>query len=135
VKKCRQIDDLLETVDVKSKPGSLGTHANSTDHGDNKAQGTPIASDTEQFVESITLSNVQILIDEKSIREMPGNVPFAVDEYLTKLFASQWEDICLNSFESMKNDFMELVSHICKTHFKRFQTSGLAFVVRSLRSI
>lgn len=57
-------------------------------------------------------------------------VPFAVDEYLIKLVISKWEGICLGSFESIKEDLKNLVSDLCKTHFKRFQSTGLVLDAR-----
>ena len=70
------------------------------------------------------------LIEKISVRELPSIVPFAVDEYLIKLWTSQWEKICLSNFEAIKTHLQSLQKELCQQYFERFQISGLFMAAR-----
>jgi hypothetical protein len=78
----------------------------------------------------ISLKHVRQLIEKISVRELPGIVPFAVDEYLIKLSTSQWEKICLSNFEAIKAHLQSLQKELCQKYFGRFQISGLCLAAR-----
>jgi len=73
---------------------------------------------------AISLSRVRDVIAEKSIRELPGIIPFTVHEYFIDAFASQWKYICLDSFTDVEELLKVLIEQLCKEYFGRFRSSG-----------
>jgi len=70
------------------------------------------------------------LIDANAIKTLPTRIPPAADEYLIRLFVSQWEAICLKSFEKVENKLKHRVTELCRLHFGRFRGSKLALNVK-----
>ena len=70
------------------------------------------------------------MLETQRTRELPGGLTFRVTEHFTKLSNSEWENICLKSFELMKNDLKALIIRLCKKHFEEFDSSGLLGDVR-----
>jgi hypothetical protein len=79
---------------------------------------------------AISLKQVRKVIEEISIRELYGIIPFQVHEQFIDLFVSKWESICFNGFHEIEQILKKVVESQCKKHFGRFQTSGLLYEVR-----
>jgi hypothetical protein len=68
---------------------------------------------------------VREVIRQKSIRELPGIIPFTVHEHYIGMFVSKWKYICLDSFGDVEQILKGLVEGLCKKYFGRFRSSGL----------
>lgn len=82
------------------------------------------------LIDTISMGIVRTLINQKSIRELPGNIPFAAHEDLDMLFLDKWGEICLNSIDRVVQLMNNTVQSLCKAHFGRFNASGLLKSVR-----
>ena len=80
----------------------------------------------------ISLEHVRDVISEKSIRELPGIIPFTVHEHFIDMFVSKWKSICLDSFSDIDDVLKILVEQLCKSYFGRFRTSGFLHEIEYL---
>lgn len=65
------------------------------------------------------------VIRQKSIRELPGIIPFTVHEHYINMFLSKWKHICLDSFGDIEQALNVLMEGLCEKYFGRFRSSGL----------
>lgn len=65
------------------------------------------------------------MIKRKSRRQLPGYVDFVVLEEFIKMFVSQWEAICLESFRAAEKSFDRVLRKLSDQYFGRFESSGL----------
>jgi hypothetical protein len=76
------------------------------------------------------LGDIRKIIQRKRTTELPGHIPKAVHPYLIRFSVSQWEIICLDSFELIRDRLQTIVEQWCQAKFDGFRTSGLEAAVR-----
>jgi hypothetical protein len=84
---------------------------------------------------TVTLLEVRELIKEKSVRELPGIVPFTVDEFFMTQSVAKWDNICLDAFGKVEARVIKVVKESCTEFFRRFKSSGFEGAVLLIPSL
>lgn len=93
---------------------------------------TELGVKSQQSEPVITLRFVRETIKKKSMRYLPGYVPFAVLEDFIQLFVSKWATLCLRSFAAAERLLKDHVEELCVEFFNRFESSGLLQEVKAV---
>jgi hypothetical protein len=123
------------TFDIPTKVNILGLPALAPLPGENnRSEGKKAVDGWNHFITKLILvmplKRVREVITEKSIRELPGIIPFTVHEHFIDSFISKWKSICLDSFEDVEDLLKDIVEKLCTEYFGRFRTCGFLHEIK-----
>jgi hypothetical protein len=82
------------------------------------------------LITGVSLTKVTGLMEQKRIKDLPGEVPYAVYQELVNEFLLEWPKICLDWFVKLEKLTSSFLQYLCDQHFNSYRTYGLRLEVR-----